>query len=163
MELLNRFFVLTIALTSISAQAKESSDDAQAQQRAKDPRVRIWCKDGSFFRGEPLEIIPRSHVLLQIAEGRTIRIEWDKIVRHDSPEMGAVPSPALPKRTESSAATRNDVSPAPQTRTAPPQTRPARRACPAASGDRPDTGIQAPRPDPSPAPSGSPVPNVEPH
>lgn len=41
--------------------------------------VTVWCRDGAFYKGEPLEYVPNDHVTLRLADGKTLRIEWERV------------------------------------------------------------------------------------
>jgi hypothetical protein len=45
--------------------------------------IKVHCKDGSFFRGEPIEVVPNDHVTIQLIDGKVKRIDWGKISRVD--------------------------------------------------------------------------------
>lgn len=79
-----------------SVDARESTEISPS---ASDGRLRVWCKDGSIFRGEIIELVPKSYVLLQLSGGRSIKIEWSKILK----TQGTEDAEARPIQTPSAA------------------------------------------------------------
>lgn len=72
--------VASICLTSSIAVARDS---APLPPIPDDNTIKVWVNDGAFFRGEPLEIVPRDHVTLRLHDGKTMRIDWSKIAGVD--------------------------------------------------------------------------------
>lgn len=50
----------------------------------------MWCSDGAFYRGDPLEVVPKDHVTLRIHDGKSVRIEWSKITGIDGLPVGPI-------------------------------------------------------------------------
>lgn len=69
--------VALCCLVSVTAYGRETAD--VSPRSLSSSTVKIWCKDGAFYRGEPVEIVPRHHVTLLMHDGRTLRIDWPKI------------------------------------------------------------------------------------
>lgn len=91
--------ILPMVVWFASLGAAHARDSVDPGASASDPHLRVWCKDGSIFRGEVIELVPKSYVVLQLSGGRTIKIEWSKIAKTqaaDDSEVGrsAPPLPA---------------------------------------------------------------------
>lgn len=105
-----------------SVDARES---AEITTSATDGRMRVWCKDGSIFRGEIIELVPKSYVVLQLSGGRTIKIEWSKILRTQGTDEGdarPIPPPPVPPSPKSTQPTAPPPPSAITTQTLVPQT-----------------------------------------
>lgn len=93
------FFLSIVPSVSWARDSVEMSSNAQSQN---DLVVTVWCKDGSFFRGEPLEYVPNDHVTLRLSDGKALRLEWDRVSNVAGvPKRDSVTEP-LSKRTPTS-------------------------------------------------------------
>jgi len=70
-------------LSSLSVADARDSVDPTAKLEPGSQLVKVWLRDGSFFRGEPIEVVPKDHITLQLHDGKTMRIDWLKITNVD--------------------------------------------------------------------------------
>lgn len=78
--------LLQLLFVFSSVASAHARDSAEVAPIASDGSLRVWCKDGSIFKGEIIELVPKSYVVLQLSGGRTMRIEWSKISRTQAAE-----------------------------------------------------------------------------
>lgn len=108
----SKLLIVAAYVAAMALACMPSSRPAAAQERAGDPeesaeRV-VSTADGSSYRGELLEYVPRDHITLRLATGQIKRFEWSQVRRvavigSARPSSGGVspqpvPAPAPPPR-----------------------------------------------------------------
>lgn len=89
-----------LIVCSLSVAEARDSVDVSSTPHTAPLSAKVLCKDGSYFRGEPIEVVPRDHLTLQLVDGKLMRIDWNKILT-----VEGLPAPQQNPRTPSSSAT----------------------------------------------------------
>lgn len=84
--------LLFVVSSVASAHARDSADPFAPSKDSL--TIKVYCRDGSFFRGEPVEVVPSDHVTIQLVDGRMKRIDWSKISRVDGLPSRAAKTPS---------------------------------------------------------------------
>lgn len=124
-------FVLLLSLSPSVGLARDSVEIPSRSEREPDLVITVWCRDGAFYRGEPIEYVPNDHLTLRLVDGKSLRIGWDKVA-----SVEGMPSKAASPKAEE-----------PVRRSLPPTT-PARPApvAPVSSVDEPSFDAVSPTP-----------------
>ena len=84
-------FVLPLIAILSRAVAQEASPSTPSGTSSIRQRI-VTLKDGSFYRGVPIEVVPGDHLTLRLASGGIQQIAWTDIVSQTV--MSAVPAPS---------------------------------------------------------------------
>lgn len=104
--------LLLLSLSPSVVIARDSVEISSRSGRESDLVITVWCRDGAFYRGEPIEYVPNDHLTLRLVDGKSLRIGWDNVSSVDG-----MPSKAASPKVEEPA--RRAYSPTPPARTAP--------------------------------------------
>lgn len=85
----NRFRLLLLAVLAFRALLAHAAPDKHGLAPVSLERVLI-LKDGSIYRGEVLELVPREYIILKLRNGTDRRFSWASIDRQSTPGSDSV-------------------------------------------------------------------------
>lgn len=71
--------LVLLSLVPSAGLARDSADLPARSQKESDLVITVWCRDGAFYRGEPIEYVPNDHLTLRLVDGKNLRIAWDNV------------------------------------------------------------------------------------